>query len=192
MFFKFVTALIAITIALVVGVSFFKTGSDLVLGGADYTYFKKIERDMILIEASIDELARKKSPISIDNIMKAGYFTQEPSILGSRAYKVSADGGLISASINRKSKIINDSVCHLINGKETIKIIRFEVGMTSSQSKHVFVSSMADIYPKKTSCSIIVYFTPSGGPKMDVNTEYLIARFRTSEKMREYIIKSSG
>lgn len=192
MFFKLVTALIALTITMVVGISFFKIGSDLVIGGADYTYFKKIERDILLMDASVDELIRKNLPVNIENIMKVGYFSKEPSILGSKAYKVSSDGGLISASIDRKSKIINDSVCHLINGKETIRIIRFEVGMTSSQSKQVFVSNMAEIYPKKTSCSIIVYFTPSGGPKMDVNTEYLIARFKTSEKMREYILKSSG
>lgn len=191
MFFKMVTFLFSLMIIVIMGYSFVSVGNDLVLGGANYTYYKKIERDITLIGRSVESLSRNGVPITIENILDAGYLTDEPSILGNKSYKVSSDGSLISASIDRKSKVINDSVCHLLNNKENVKIIRFEIGMTSAEKKMLFVDAISSLYPKKTACSIIVYFTKGAGVKLDVNAEYLITSFSTVEEMKAFVDKNA-
>lgn len=188
MFFKTITISVSFLICCVVLASFFVVGKDSVFGGSNYIYSKKIENDISLMESVVSEMVRAGKVVNIDSIVKAGYFEKNPTILEKGHYKMSTDGALISATINRKDKIINDSVCYLINKKDNIKIIRFEMNMGTLERKKVFVDSMKEIYPKRRSCSIITYFTRGVDGKPVVNTDYLIASFSTSESMKNYLM----
>lgn len=187
MFFKIVTLLVSSLICCVVLASFLVIGGDSVLGGSNYIYSKKIENDISLMESVVGEMIESGKDVNIGSIVRAGYFEKYPTILGKGHYKMSSDGKLISATINRKDNIINDSVCYLINKKDNVKIIRFEMNMGESEKRGVFMDSMREIYPKRRSCSIITYFTRGVDGKAVVNTDYLIASFSTSESMKKYL-----
>lgn len=187
MFFKIITLLVSFLVCCVVLASFFVVGKDSVFGGSNYVYSKKIENDISLMENVVGEMVKSGRKVDINSVAESGYFEKYPTILGRGHYKMSSDGGLISATINRKDKVINDSVCYLINKKDNVKIIRFEMNMGEMEKRNVFMDSMKDIYPKRRSCSIVTYFTKDVDGKPIVNTDYLITSFSTSEKMKKFL-----
>lgn len=187
MFFKLITFFVSFAVCCVISFSFFVVGKDSIFGGSNYVYSKKIENDISLMERAVERMRLSNAAISVENIIKGGYLGDYPTILGKDSYKISSDGALISATINRKEKVINDNVCYLINNKDNVKIIRFEMNMSGVEKKSVFMESMRDIYPKRRSCSIVTYFTRDVDGKTLVNTDYLIASFSSSEKMKRYL-----